>query len=230
MNIEKLKKEEVPAEELQKVKNNFAARRISPACRPITRFCTRSSITMAKATGARSTLKGRKIQAVTAADVKRVANEYFTKENRTVAIYTRKPGTTPSDTTPGRFTLNAFAMKKIYQIIIGRVPKGQNENSPAFQRRDDVPQNRVPKGRMNAFGATISAVPAGLGARLALEPGVKTPGYFRLFLRNKSALLAMRFGRSVLFRRGSELADSACDRARQDRRFSIIRVPRGRKN
>jgi predicted Zn-dependent peptidase len=36
---------------------------------------------------------GPKLQAVTAADVKRVANEYFTKENRTVAVYTRKPGT-----------------------------------------------------------------------------------------------------------------------------------------
>ena len=32
-----------------------------------------------------------KYQAVTAADVKRVANTYFTKENRAVAIYTRKP-------------------------------------------------------------------------------------------------------------------------------------------
>ena len=36
---------------------------------------------------------GPKLQAVTAADVKRVANEYFTRENRTVAIFTRKPGT-----------------------------------------------------------------------------------------------------------------------------------------
>jgi hypothetical protein len=33
---------------------------------------------------------GRKHQAVTAADVKRVMNKYFTRENRTVAIYTRK--------------------------------------------------------------------------------------------------------------------------------------------
>jgi predicted Zn-dependent peptidase len=32
----------------------------------------------------------RKVQAVTAADIKRVANEYFAKENRAVAIYTRK--------------------------------------------------------------------------------------------------------------------------------------------
>jgi predicted Zn-dependent peptidase len=30
---------------------------------------------------------------VTAADVQRVAAKYFTKENRAVGIYTRKPGT-----------------------------------------------------------------------------------------------------------------------------------------
>jgi predicted Zn-dependent peptidase len=35
-----------------------------------------------------------RIQAVTAADVKRVANQYLTKENRTVAIYTRKGAVT----------------------------------------------------------------------------------------------------------------------------------------
>ncbi|MCC6819480.1 MAG: hypothetical protein IT579_02015 [Verrucomicrobia subdivision 3 bacterium] len=35
---------------------------------------------------------GPKVQAVTAADVKRVANQYFNKENRAVAVYTRKPG------------------------------------------------------------------------------------------------------------------------------------------
>jgi hypothetical protein len=38
-----------------------------------------------------------KYQAVTAADVKRVVNEYFTKENRSVAIYTRKSSRGPSD-------------------------------------------------------------------------------------------------------------------------------------
>ncbi|MEP6663622.1 MAG: hypothetical protein ABJC04_08150, partial [Verrucomicrobiota bacterium] len=31
-----------------------------------------------------------KIQAITASDLKRVVNEYFTKENRAVATYTRK--------------------------------------------------------------------------------------------------------------------------------------------
>ena len=35
---------------------------------------------------------GTKVQAVTGADVRRVANKYFTKENRAVAVYTRKAG------------------------------------------------------------------------------------------------------------------------------------------
>jgi len=36
---------------------------------------------------------------VTAADLKRVANEYLTKENRNVAVYTRKKGKTPETAT-----------------------------------------------------------------------------------------------------------------------------------
>ena len=41
--------------------------------------------------------EGPKIQAVTAADIKRVANQYFTKENRFVAIYTRKANSTKQE-------------------------------------------------------------------------------------------------------------------------------------
>jgi len=43
---------------------------------------------------------GPKIQAVTAADVKSVAKRYFTKENRSVAIYTRKAGTSAAKPLP----------------------------------------------------------------------------------------------------------------------------------
>ena len=95
-NIANLQKAEVPAEELQKVKNNFAAaqyRRLSanfPILHQIIYYDGEGDWHEINAAGA-------KIQAVTAADVKRVANEYFTKENRTVAIYTRKPGAAPSD-------------------------------------------------------------------------------------------------------------------------------------
>jgi len=90
-NLEKLKKEEVPAEELQKVKNNFAAaefRRLT-ANFPILMQLIRND---GEGDWREINEAGPKIQAVSAADVMRVANTYFTKENRTVAIYTRKPG------------------------------------------------------------------------------------------------------------------------------------------
>jgi predicted Zn-dependent peptidase len=94
--IEKLKTQEVPAEELQKVKNNFAAgeyRRLSA------NFPILHQLISYDGEGDWREINnaGPKIQAVTAEDVKRVANKYFSKENRTVAVYTRKPGTSPSD-------------------------------------------------------------------------------------------------------------------------------------
>ncbi len=90
-NIEKLKKEPVPAEELQKVKNNFAAaeyRRLSSNY-PILMHLIRND---GEGDWREINEAGPKIQAVTAADVQRVAGKYLTKENRAVAIYTRKPG------------------------------------------------------------------------------------------------------------------------------------------
>ena len=89
--LDKLKQDEVPAEELQKVKNTFAAaeyRRLASNM-PILFY-----VMLADGAGDWHEVNdaGPKLQAVTAADVKRVASQYFTKENRTVAIYTRKPG------------------------------------------------------------------------------------------------------------------------------------------
>jgi predicted Zn-dependent peptidase len=90
-NIDQLKQTEVPAEELQKVKNNFAAaeyRRLSSNF-PILYYLLRND---GEGDWREINEAGPKIQAVTAADVMRVAKDYFTKENRTAAIYTRKPG------------------------------------------------------------------------------------------------------------------------------------------
>jgi predicted Zn-dependent peptidase len=89
--IDQLKKAEVPAEELQKVKNNFAAaeyRRLSSNF-PILYYLLRND---GEGDWREINEAGSKIQVVTAADVMRVAKNYFSKENRTVAIYTRKPG------------------------------------------------------------------------------------------------------------------------------------------
>lgn len=88
-HIDRLKREEVPAEELQKVKNNFAAaeyRRLSSNTPILFQLIHNDGMGDWREVNA----AGPKLQAVTAADVKRVANLYLTKENRSVAIYTRK--------------------------------------------------------------------------------------------------------------------------------------------
>jgi len=90
--IEKLQKEEVPAGELQKVKNNFAAgeyRRLSSNMAILFQLMVNDGMGDWREINE----GGPKLQAVTAADVKRVATTYLTKENRTVGTFTRKPGT-----------------------------------------------------------------------------------------------------------------------------------------
>jgi predicted Zn-dependent peptidase len=87
--IEKLQREEVPAVELQKVKNNFAAaeyRKLS------SNYAILMQLIHNEGNGHWQEINeaAPRFQAVTAAEVQRVAREYFTKENRAVATYTRK--------------------------------------------------------------------------------------------------------------------------------------------
>ncbi|HEV8611221.1 MAG TPA: pitrilysin family protein [Thermoanaerobaculia bacterium] len=95
--IAKLQKEDVPAEELEKVKNNFAAaeyRRLSSNFPILLQLIQNDG----RGDWREVNEAGTKVQAVTAADVKRVASRYLTKENRAVATYTRKAGATgPED-------------------------------------------------------------------------------------------------------------------------------------
>ena len=89
--LKKLQTETVPAEELQKVKNQAMAdsyRRLQ------NNFFLMIQLAQAEALGDWSEInkESAKIQAVTAEDIKRVANQYFDKTNRSVASYTRKAG------------------------------------------------------------------------------------------------------------------------------------------
>jgi predicted Zn-dependent peptidase len=93
--IEKLRKDLVPAEELQKVKNNFAAQTF--------RSLQANSQILGQLLGNEGRGDWRefnagpkKIQAVTAEDVRRVAEKYLVKENRGVATYTRKAAGAPA--------------------------------------------------------------------------------------------------------------------------------------
>ena len=106
--IEQIKTEPVPDKELQKVKNNFAAaeyRRLS-SNHPILMQIMRSE---GLGNWREINEAGPKIQAVTPADLQRVAKKYFIKENRAVAIYTRKPGTGGGDEDPLLAGLDAQA-------------------------------------------------------------------------------------------------------------------------
>jgi predicted Zn-dependent peptidase len=91
--LEKLKQTEVPAEELQKVKNNFAAyeyRRLTSNMSILFQLIFNDGNGDWREINAAAA----KQQAVTAADIKRVVNQYFAKENSNVATYTRKPAAT----------------------------------------------------------------------------------------------------------------------------------------
>ncbi len=65
------------------------------------------------------------------------------------------------------------------------VPKGLNENSPAFQRRGYCMTECVPTGRLRlsiAFQPSLRDFDA-----CHLQPGVETPGYSRLSLWDRRA-------------------------------------------
>ena len=89
--LDRLKNEDVPPDELQKVKNNFAAyefRRLTSNMSILMQLIFNDGLGDWREINE----AGPKQQSVTAADIRRVAKKYLTKENRNVAIYTRKVG------------------------------------------------------------------------------------------------------------------------------------------
>jgi len=87
--LDRLKTEPVPAEELQKVKNQAKAnayRRLSNGT------FIMFQLLQYEGTGdwKRINTQAEEVDAVTAEDIRRAANEYFNKETRTVGIFTRK--------------------------------------------------------------------------------------------------------------------------------------------
>ncbi len=121
--IEKVKTTEVPAEELQKVKNNFAAGEYRKLAN---NHAIMQALLRYDGLGRWQEINeaGPKLQAVTAADVKRVANTYLTKENRNVATVVRKAGKSASDD-PDLAGLSAQQLPAVRQFI-GRLKEEKN--------------------------------------------------------------------------------------------------------
>jgi predicted Zn-dependent peptidase len=90
--LDTLKDELVPTEELQKVKNQFAAGEYRKLA---SNSAILHQLIMYDGLGNWEEINeaGEKIQAVTAEDVQRVAKKYFKRSNSAVGIYLRKPGT-----------------------------------------------------------------------------------------------------------------------------------------
>lgn len=88
--LERLKTEPVSAKELEKVINNLDADLVR-ALRSNGGLASQLALYQTVAGDWRYALKARdKIAAVTAADIQRVAAQYFTKSNRTVAVLVKK--------------------------------------------------------------------------------------------------------------------------------------------
>jgi predicted Zn-dependent peptidase len=109
--VEKLKNEPVPAEELQKVKNQAKAnayRRLSSPAFIHLQLIYYDGLGDWKYINTYAD----EIDAVTADDLQRVAKEYFTKERRTVGIFLRKEGAAPEDPEVAALPAPAQAMVK----------------------------------------------------------------------------------------------------------------------
>jgi len=87
--IERIQKEPVPAEELQKIKNQSAANQFRGLQ---SNFGLMVQLLLRDSNRGWATINTdpARVQAVTPEDIRRVANKYFTPENRTVGIYRTK--------------------------------------------------------------------------------------------------------------------------------------------
>jgi predicted Zn-dependent peptidase len=107
--IEKLQKEAVPGEELQKVKNAYKANAYRRLSSP---FYVGFQLVRDEALGDWRLINtsAELAEAVTAADLRRVAQQYLTKDNRTVATFLRKEGAAPEDPEIAKLPPEAQAM------------------------------------------------------------------------------------------------------------------------
>jgi predicted Zn-dependent peptidase len=94
--IARLQQEAVPTEELQKVKNAYKANAYRRLASP---FFIMAQLLQYEGLGDWGYINtsAEKAEAVTAFDLRRVAQQYLTRENRTVGVFLRKEGGSPED-------------------------------------------------------------------------------------------------------------------------------------
>jgi hypothetical protein len=138
--LEKLQREPVPADELQGVKNRYLA---SSYRQLDSNFFLMLRYGRAEATSSWRDAEAddRAVQLVTAEDVQRVAKAYFAKENRAVAVWTRKTGGEAED--PALAALPAEAK----QMVRGSLAR--------LQGMKDAAQVQAMIGRLEGMAAQM---------------------------------------------------------------------------
>lgn len=142
--LERLKEEPVSEYELQKVKNQEAATNFR---RLQNNFFLMLQLAMYDVLSDWSYINTYppKVQAVTAADVQRVARKYLTRENRNVLIYTRKKGAEPEDP---MIAALPEQMKQMVKTMIARLQQIQDAQqlemmiSSMESRMDQIPDEQ----------------------------------------------------------------------------------------
>lgn len=124
--VRRIQEEPIPAEELQKVKNQIAADAFRRLENP---FFLMVQLLYYEGLGDWRYLDGwaERTLAVTAEDVQRVAKQYLTKENRTVGVYNRKAGSSAEPVPPELESLPP----EVRQGILAQAKKVQAETDVA---------------------------------------------------------------------------------------------------
>jgi predicted Zn-dependent peptidase len=122
--IEKLQREKASDHELQKVKNQYAANTFR---RLQSNFALMVQLLLADSSRGWQSFNEdpKKLQAVTADDVQRVANQYFAPANRAVAIYYTKKaeGTAEEDPLLAALSDQDKAQVRQFRGMLGQIPK-----------------------------------------------------------------------------------------------------------
>jgi predicted Zn-dependent peptidase len=164
--LERLQKEAVPAEELQKVKNQEKANAFRRLSNPTYIMYQLLAYDAAGDWRTINTYADR-VDAVTAADVRRVASEYLTKENRSVATFIRKQGAPAEDPEIAKLPPQAQAMVRqaLKQITTESDPEKLQQMIDQMQPM----ASQVPAEMKPAFDLILERA----GARLEALAGVK---------------------------------------------------------
>ncbi len=166
--IERIQKEPVPVDELQKIKNQSAANQFRGLQ---SNFGLMVQLLLRDANRGWATINTdpARVQAVTPADIQRVANKYFTPENRTVAIYRTKTAAGGAAEDPALAGLSDQEKAQVRQLRAA-LPQMKAEQVRAFLQQVEQMGASAPADKQKG----IQLVKKMLEDRLKqLEGGVK---------------------------------------------------------